>query len=476
MKQLSFILFGILLLIVGCSKENEGNGTDAKKLTIFFINDQHAQVDNFARIDHIIDIERQTTNVIVACSGDLFSGNPVVDNYPEKGYPMIDLMNRVGFDITVMGNHEFDYGESSLTDRIEQADFSWVCANVDMENTGIPEPLEYSTISIDDLKVTFLGLVETNGKENATIPLTHPWKVQNLTFQRPENVVFQYSNLKEQEGSDLYIALSHLGHDGWEGALGDYQLAMQFPYFDLIIGSHSHRVIDTTINNIPIFQAGSYLNYLGKIELSVENKKLNSADFELINLNSYDEFDPEIQAVIDEYNDLPYLNEVIGYSHTFHEKYRVGCFYTDALRDVMNTDVTFQNSGGVRSSLDERDITNREIFEISPFNNGTVIFDMSVAEIKAFLKGSGAGFYHSGIQIEQLGSEIQIMDFNDQVIPDQTMLTVGINDYIPAVHEAYFPAGGDIQSLTAAETLISYLVNINSQVNYPNCDHYFRYQ
>ena len=155
MKQLSFILFGILLLIVGCSKENEGNGTDAKKLTIFFINDQHAQVDNFARIDHIIDIERQTTNVIVACSGDLFSGNPVVDNYPEKGYPMIDLMNRVGFDITVMGNHEFDYGESSLTDRIEQADFSWVCANVDMENTGIPEPLEYSTISIDDLKVAY---------------------------------------------------------------------------------------------------------------------------------------------------------------------------------------------------------------------------------------------------------------------------------------------------------------------------------
>ena len=390
MKQLSFILFGILLLIVGCSKENEGNGTDAKKLTIFFINDQHAQVDNFARIDHIIDIERQTTNVIVACSGDLFSGNPVVDNYPEKGYPMIDLMNRVGFDITVMGNHEFDYGESSLTDRIEQADFSWVCANVDMENTGIPEPLEYSTISIDDLKVTFLGLVETNGKENATIPLTHPWKVQNLTFQRPENVVFQYSNLKEQEGSDLYIALSHLGHDGWEGALGDYQLAMQFPYFDLIIGSHSHRVIDTTINNIPIFQAGSYLNYLGKIELSVENKKLNSADFELINLNSYDEFDPAIQEDIDEDNDFPYLNEVIGYSHTFHEKYRVGCFYTDALRDVMNTDVTFQNSGGVRSSLDEGDITNREIFEISPFNNGTVIFDMSVAEITAFLKGSAS--------------------------------------------------------------------------------------
>ena len=476
MKNLSLILFVIILFTVSCSKENGGNGTDVKSLTIFFINDQHAQLDNFSRIDHIVDIERQTTNVIVACSGDMFSGNPVVDNHPEKGYPMIDLMNRVGFDICTMGNHEFDYGESSLTDRMEQADFDWVCANVDMGSTGIPEPLEYSTISIDGLKVTFLGLVETNGKENATIPSTHPVKVQNLTFQRPENVVSQYSNLKEQEDSDLYIALTHLGHDGWEGELGDYQLARQFPYFDLIIGGHSHQRIDATINNIPIFQAGSYLNFLGKIELSIEDERVSSIDFKLINLNTRVEFDPEIQAVIDEYNDLPYLKEVIGYSHSLHERNMVGCFYTDAMRGVMNTDVTFQNPGGVRSSLDEGDITNREIFEISPFNNGTIIFDMSASEIKTFLKGSGSGFYYSGIQIRQTVSEIQILDLDGNVLPDQTMLTVGINDYIPAVYEEYFPESGNTQPLTAAETLISYLVNINSQVNYPNCDHYFRYQ
>ena len=50
----------------------------------------------------------------------------------------------------------------------------------------------------------------------------------------------------------------------------------------------------------------------------------------------------------------------------------------------MNVDLTFQNSGGIRSSLDEGDITVREIYEISPFNNGTVIYEMTVAEIKEF--------------------------------------------------------------------------------------------
>ncbi len=72
-----------------------------------------------------------------------------------------------------------------------------------MNSSGIPQPFEYTTISVDNLKVTFLGLVETNGKEDATIPSTHPWRVKNLIFERPENVVSRYSNVKEQENSDL---------------------------------------------------------------------------------------------------------------------------------------------------------------------------------------------------------------------------------------------------------------------------------
>ncbi|GAI48906.1 unnamed protein product, partial [marine sediment metagenome] len=62
---------------------------------------------------------------------------------------MIDVMNKAGFDISVLGNHEFDYGEVNLKNRVEQADFDWVCANIDMGSTGIPEPFDYKTISID---------------------------------------------------------------------------------------------------------------------------------------------------------------------------------------------------------------------------------------------------------------------------------------------------------------------------------------
>ncbi len=475
MKKLIFLLIGILILAGACSR-NKKNPAATEELTIFFINDQHGQIDNFSKIAHIIKTEEQSTSVLVACSGDMFSGNPVVDNFPEKGYPMIDLMNRVGFDVCVPGNHEYDYGESILTDRIKQSEFAWTCANVDMGESGVPEPHEYTTISVDNLKVTFLGLVETNGKENAVIPSTHPWRVQNFTFQRAETVVSQYANIKEQEESDLYIALSHLGHDGYGGSLGDFQLAHQFPYFDLIIGGHSHSDIDTTVNDIPIYQARSSLDYLGKIELTVKDQEIQTIDYELIDLNQYQDYDNEITAVVNEYNVAPHLHEVIGNSHAFHSQSEVACFYTDALRSVMNTDLTFQNTGGVRSGLDEGDIVKGEILKIAPFNNRTVVYNMTVSEITSFLKGTGSGFYYSGMQIEQVGDDIHLLDELDQLLPSETMLTLGINDYIPAVHASHFPEEGDIQTMTAAETIIYYLENVNSQVDYADCNRYFRFQ
>lgn len=480
MRNILLLIYIVLLSTISCSKSDDiqeitPEESITKDLTIFIVNDIHAQIDNFSKIKYIIDKEREGTNVIVTSGGDIFSGNPIVDNYPEKGYPIIDLMNRVGFDISVIGNHEYDYGEENLKNRIYQADFYWVCANVNMNNSGIPQPFEYTTISVDNLKVTFLGLIETNGKEDAIIPSTHPWRVKNLIFERPENVVSSYSNIKDQENSDLYIALTHIGNSSANGELGDRQLAEQFPYFDLIIGGHSHSKVNDVVNNIPIFQAGSYLNNMGKIELTITDKNIKTIVYELIDLNDRTEEDSELKEIIEGYNDSPYFNEVIGFSHLHHEKSQLGCFITDALRTKMDVDLTFQNTGGIRSDLDNGDITRKMIFEILPFNNNAVIYQMTVSEIKLFLMGSGSGFYYSGVKFENIGGIINVKDLDGNILSDETVLSVGVNDYIPAVYDAYFPTDGAIQPLTDAEIVISYLEEINDQVNYTSCDNYFRY-
>ena len=473
MKNSVFILF-TFFIISSCGDRFQ-TGTGPYELTIFFVNDQHGEISNFSKIKHIIDQEKENTKVLVSCAGDMFSGNPIVDIYPEKGYPMIDIMNRVGFDIAVLGNHEFDYGEEALQARIEQSEFAWICANVDMSNSVIDQPMAYKTFELDQFKVTFLGLVETNGKGD--IPLTHPWKIQDVNFFRPETVVEEYELVKQDEDSDIYIALTHLGHVAPDYAISDVDLAEQYPFFDLIIGGHTNAILAEEINGIPVFQAGNNLNYLGKVQLVVNDKSIESYSYEHIELNSYNQYDESLKAIIDDYNNsMPDLDEVIGYSHTFHERWQVGCFYTDALKGQMNVQVSFQNSGGVRSFLDEGEISKREIYEIDPFNNGTMNYTMSVEEIKTFLKEAGGGYYYSGIQIEQNGTEVEIKNEEGFSIPNEDVLTVGINDFIPAVNPIYFPVNVTPNEITTAETIIAFLEEGDGQVDYPNCTRFFRYQ
>lgn len=468
-----YYLFFFIFSILSCSNDS-GNelppiDTTAKELTIFHINDQHGRLDNFSKIKYIVDEAKTQTNVLLVCAGDIFSGNPVVDNHEEKGFPMIDLMNKVGFDISVIGNHEFDYGEAILKDRFEQSEFDWVCANVEMNTTGIPEPHEFTSITKNNVKVTFLGLVETNGKENETIPSTHPWRVQNLTFEEYSSVTSNYSTIKDQEQSDLYIALTHLGNSS------DENLARNFPYFDLIIGGHSHSIDNETINNIPIVQAGSNLNYLGKIKLTIKDKEVESFTYELIDLNKFSNFDVSLKEIIDSYNEDADLDEVIGHSEAYHSRSGVGSFYTDALRMEMDVDISFQNTGGVRNTLDEGDILKGEIYTIDPFNNGSVTYTMTVKEIKDFLKGSRAAIYYSGIEIEQENGFITISK-DGKVLKDSVNLTLGVNDYIPAVYDTYFTQTPTFKPYTTAEAIINYLETTSTSINYSEVNNFFQFQ
>lgn len=479
-SQCIFTLLLLLLLATACRKDTDKDtpaippDTD---LCIFFINDQHGNIDNFARIKHIVDAEREKWPVVLVCSGDIFSGNPVVDNYPEKGYPMIDMMNRLGFDLLAMGNHEFDYGKEVLSDRMQQSDFPWLCANVDMSGTAVPQPHAWFSMEAGGLSLTFLGIIETNGKPDAIIPSTHPFRVKDLVFERPESVVPRYQDLKDAESADLLIALTHIGYESYSGSFSDYRLAQEFPFFDAVIGGHSHDIINEEVNGVPVFQAGSRLHELGRLRLEVEGRQIVSYSCEHISLDEYASQDDELKAISDQYNAGmdTLLNEVVGYAQMEHEKYQLGCFYTDALRIQTGADISFQNPGGIRSGLDQGDITVGEIYAIDPFNNHTLLYSMSIGEIKYFLKMSEAGFYYSGVNIEKNGQDIEISTPEGIMIPDGAYMTLAINDYIPAVYDAWFPEEAEEAGYTTAEALIRYLENYNGEVNYPHCNRYFRY-
>jgi 2',3'-cyclic-nucleotide 2'-phosphodiesterase (5'-nucleotidase family) len=460
---IAVFLFGLW----GCGDDMNLSDTpmgDSADLTIFFVNDQHGRINNFSKIKEIVDDAKANGNAILVSAGDIFSGNPIVDQYREPGFPMIDIMNQTGFDVGVLGNHEFDFGTDVLESRIQEAQFPWILANVDPASSIGSQVTPHITISVGELRVTFLGLVETNGKDGETIPSTHPLRVADLDFQRYQDVMGNYTDLKAQENADLLVALTHLGSGT------DRTLARTYPFFDLIIGGHSHEMIDEKVNDIPLVQAGSNLRFLGRIDLKIENQRVTDYSVDMINLNAVVTPESELAANIEAYNDDPSFYTVVGQSGTDHEFGEVGCFYTTALQQFMEVDFTIQNGGGIRAGIDEGPITRLEVFTMDPFNNQSVAFTKTVGDFERFFCETGARFYFTGIHVSDSGGDFQIVDENGVPLPDDQELTMGVNDYIPAIFDDYFDfAEADIRSYTTAEAIIGYLQSLSSPVDFEDC-------
>jgi 5'-nucleotidase/UDP-sugar diphosphatase len=469
------IIVAIAFTSISCSTNNQKETI----VTVFHVNDVHGQIKNMAKIKHIVDAQKEKNATVLVSTGDMFSGNPVVDNYSEQGYPMIDIMNHTGFDVAELGNHEFDYGESTLSKRISQANFPWICANADFSNTFITNIPPYQTLQKEDIRITFLGLIETEGMPNAVLPSTHPWDVKHTTFKPAKQVIPNYEHLGKKEGADIYILLSHLGHESdMKDRVGDFEVAHNYPFFDAIIGGHTHSFIDTTINGVGIFQAGSYLNHLGQIDFKIKDDKAEIIHSQLIDLNKYGNENIELTERINSYYKImdSVLDETIGNSSALHSRQEVGCFFTDALRNEMKADLCIQNTGGIRAQLNKGPITIREIYEIDPFNNGTIMYELTVAQIKKFLKESQSGFYFAGLSISQIGEQVVISNSKGDQLKDNNIIKLCMSDYAAAVHHTFFPKQGKVFNQTSSQMLINHLRKTRKALNYTNCSNYFKFE
>ncbi|MEM9824402.1 MAG: 5'-nucleotidase C-terminal domain-containing protein, partial [Bacteroidota bacterium] len=164
------------------------------------------------------------------------------------------------------------------------------------------------------------------------------------------------------------------------------------------------------------------------------------------------------------------FSTVVGMSDFSHESFDVGCFFTTGLKEFMNVDFTIQNLGGIRAGIDQGPITRMEIFTMDPFNNQSVAFTKTVGEFENFFCETGSRFFFSGIQIDDSGNDFQIVDANGVPLPDNQELTMGVNDYIPAVFDDFFDfEDADIKDYTTAQAIIGYLQNINSTIDFKGC-------
>jgi len=237
MKSHNAVMTTILLSLFAAVLSACSSGTDPlpkveptppksfTEIVIFSVNDVHGRIYNFPKLKTLLDQEREKSDkVFFVSAGDLFSGNPIVDFHPDKGFPLIDLLSKTGLDVNVIGNHEFDYGQEALSARINQASFEFVCYNVDGGLGALAQVPEYTVIEKGGVKIAFVGVVETSTPGG--YPLTHPRKIEGLTFVDGNAGFSKFSNLKNETGADLLVALTHQGEVSDEAYLEQIPLSI----------------------------------------------------------------------------------------------------------------------------------------------------------------------------------------------------------------------------------------------------------
>ena len=434
-------------------------------VVIYAINDPHGQINNFPRLKTLIENDRaQNSKVFFVSAGDLFSGNPIVDYHENKGFPMIDLLNDCGLDISVIGNHEFDYGQDVLNARIDQAEFPFICDNVSDASGALADVNGFELITKDGFTIAFVGVVETGSP--GLRPLTHPKKIEGLTFTEGLNSFPNYVDLKADNDADLLVALTHYGY------YKDQQILETYSFVDLVIGGHSNGEYGNAYENGYMVMSGKNLEKVSKTTLTVTNKAITDFNFELIDLSdSSMAFDQPTQSKVDDYNNQPEFYTVIGESEIDHTRSETACLYTDALQNITGADFVIQNMGGIRTYLDEGDITPFDIYSIDPFGNSLDTFEMTITDFRTFLNNYQSSYsYSTTLEINK--DENQVLQFTKDgvALEDTDVIEFSLNDYISNVFGDYFPEPSFTYDETTADYIIQYIRDVHQgAVNYEDC-------
>lgn len=464
MKKM-FIFWMIAITCVACSTTKE------TQLVILSTNDMHAHIDDYAKVAAFVDAERRAHpgRVVVLSGGDLFSGNPVVDHCdrPGKGFPIIDLMNRVGYRASAVGNHEFDYGQRALSDRIRQAAFPFLCANMHVgEGAEIRQPEPSTVIKVGRLRIGIISGIQVENISGRLIPSSHPRRLTGLTFTEPVEELTKLRGMRKR--CDVFLALNHMGVEE------DKKLAARMPELDLIVGGHSHTRLDTgvVVNGVLITQAGEYLKFVGRTLLTLRGRKVISRRNELIPVASMTAEDAEVKAEIKKFYDESPLNEVIGrVAARIEGKEGLGNLMTDAEAAVNGADFAFQNSGGIRiAALEPGDLTAKRVYEMDPFGNGVDIVELTPAEMRELIRvshrynkrrnavdllvsGMTYKLYTKGGEVDRI--EMSLLD--GRPLEEGKYYRVALNDYIVSAYKFPHARPAKPTGKSSEEAIIEYI-------------------
>lgn len=360
---------------------------DLSNLVILHTNDSHG-FDQMTETEQGMAVvaalkkeyENQGRDVLLVDGGDAIQDNNLVNL--SKGRSAIAIMNKAGYDAMTLGNHEFDYGQDVLLQRVREASFPVISANVFVAATGRTLVQPRMMIHKGDVKVGIFGLTTPD-----TVVSTNPKNVYGLTILNDralyENAQHEVDLLRK-DNCDVVIALGHLGSDPGSSGHRSEDLLQHVNGIDIFIDGHDHKIKNAYVNGTLLAEAGCHTENIGKI--SHDGGLWRE---ELLPYSAGRRQDEATKAVIDAEAAAvaAALARELGRSEVLLNGNRVpgvrtmetnlGDFVADAvlwqarMADPFGTpvDAALVNGGGLRDSLKSGNITVGDIHAVLPYSN-----------------------------------------------------------------------------------------------------------
>lgn len=396
-RTLFSLLFALLALALPASAQ------ETTRITFLHTNDNYELLPQrgwggFAELMTALRAERSAApHTITTFGGDLLSPSLMSGFY--KGRHMIELMNAVGADIAVPGNHEFDFGPDVLVERIRESKFPWLASNVRRDGQPLKGAPDTVIRTVAGIKIGFFGLVTPD-----TAKLSSPGP--RVTFEAPVAAAEAMVKRLKDEGADIVVALTHLDF------ADDREVARKVPGIALILGGHDHEPITLLEGSTLILKSGADAHYLGVVSLDVTRRPDGAnpvgtpgnvasvpalevvASWRTVPIHNLAP-DAQRSADIRLYTDMLAQELKIEIATLAapldsrrlvvrEEEAAIGDLFAEAIRETVGAEVALLNGGGFRGDRvypAGTRLTRRDVLGELPFGNTTVVLDIKGADL-----------------------------------------------------------------------------------------------
>ena len=326
-----------------------------------------------------------------------------------QGSWIVDIMDEVGYDLAIPGNHEFDFGMDTFLDIAQnQADYTYLSCNfVDASGDPVLEP--YTMISYGDVDVAYVG-ISTPETLSKSAPAYFQDDAGNYIYgfcqgndgQDLYDQVQETVDAARAEGADYVVALAHLGVDGQSSPWMSTEVIANTTGIDVMLDGHSHTVVPSqTVANadgedVLLAQTGTKAESIGKLviapdgtmttelvalaDVDTTSQAYASAQNYIESIQAqYQELASEVVATTDV--DLTVNDPDTGERAVRSAETNLGDLCADAYRVMLGADIGWVNGGGVRADIPAGGVTYGDIIEVHPFGNLACLVEVSGQQI-----------------------------------------------------------------------------------------------